>query len=383
MSIVANWSRWRRPASIARSPNVPRTEGGYWEPSVDPSGRLLVVPDAAGLGFWEADGGAKLGVLPLVDGRHAFFDGSGDLWTIGVGGLLHWPVRWGMDGAVHLGPPDPLMTANRFSGTEGISGSRDGRVVAVAIFEGAVVLHRDRPGRGIWLGPQADCRHVVVSPDGRYVLTSTHHFLPKDHDPPASSVWDACSGRRLKVFDRESLAGFTGDGLRLLAGGRLWRLGSWEPGPAVNVGGGDFAEGAGLIASGTGPVVSLVSVATGHEVARLEDPNQDVATYRSFTPDGTRLFTTGRQSESIHAWDLRLIRRRLDELGLDWEAPSFPPEAPRPDPPPRRLVIDIGSTEPLFDDPQRLLTRYSVALTFRPRNTEALSARRASRPGPA
>ena len=122
-------------------------------------------------------------------------------------------------------------------------------------------------------------------------------------------------------------------------------------------------------------------MATGHEVARLEDPNQEVATYRSFTPDGTRLFTTSRQSESIHAWDLRLIRRRLDELGLDWEAPPFPPEAPRPDPPPRRLVIDYGSMEPLLDDPQRLLTRYSVALTFRPRDAEALLSPR-PRPGP-
>ncbi len=116
-------------------------------------------------------------------------------------------------------------------------------------------------------------------------------------------------------------------------------------------------------------------MATGREVARLEDPHQEVVTSRCFTPDGTRLFTTSLQSESIHAWDLRLIRRRLDELGLDWEAPPFPPESPRPDPPPRRLVIDFGSMEALLDDPQRLLTRYGVALTFRPRDAEALRRR--------
>ena len=55
-------------------------------------------------------------------------------------------------------------------------------------------------------------------------------------------------------------------------------------GPTVDVGGGDFAEGAGLLACGTGPVVSLVSVATGREVARLEDPNQDVATFPQLHP---------------------------------------------------------------------------------------------------
>jgi hypothetical protein len=64
-------------------------------------------------------------------------------------------------------------------------------------------------------------------------------------------------------------------------------------------------------------------VATDHAGARLEDPNQEVATYRRFTPDGTRLFTTSRQSESIHAWDLRLIRRRLAELDLDQQRPDY------------------------------------------------------------
>jgi WD40 repeat protein/tetratricopeptide (TPR) repeat protein len=345
--------------------NGPRAERSYSQPAIDPSGRLLVVPEVEGLGCWEPAGGTRLALLPLGS-RKPFFDGSGDLWTYNDAGLLRWPVRWGVDGAVHLGPPDRLATPGMVNHDLAASASRDGRVVAVANYEGAVVLHRDQPGRGIWLGPQADCRHVAVSPDGQYVLTGTHHS-------PASTIWDARSGRPLKAFDGEGQLGFTGDGLRLLAGGRLWTLGSWEPGPAV--GGGEFAEGAGLLASGTGPVVSLVSVATGHELARLEDPNQDVGTFRRFTPDGTRLFTTSRQSESIRAWDLRLLRRRLAELDLDWEAPPFPPETFRPDPPPRRLVIDFGSMEALLDDPQRLLTRYGVALTFRPRDAEALHRR--------
>jgi WD40 repeat protein len=351
-------------------------ELSYLQPSIDPSGRLLVVPEGQALEFWELAGGTRLGKIVdmHMQGRGPFFDGSGDLWTNGVGGLLNWPVRAGEDGAVHLGPPDRLATRPMDSHDLSVSSSRDGRVVAVANYEGAVVLDRDQPGRGIWLGPQADCRNVAVSPDGRYVLTRSQNFY-KDHDPPPSSVWDARSGRRLKDFDRDDQSGFTGDGLRLLAEGRFWRLGSWEPGPTVDVGGGSFAEGAGLCTSGTGPVVSLVSVATGREVARLEDPNQEAATFRTFTRDGTRLFTTSRQGESIHAWDLRLIRLRLAELGLDWEAPPFPPEAPRPDPPPRRLVVDFGSMEPLLDDPQRLLTRYSVALTSRPRDAEAFHRR--------
>ena len=52
-------------------------------------------------------------------------------------------------------------------------------------------------------------------------MSSPEPQFYKDHDPPASSVWDARSGRRLKAFDRESQVGFTGDGLRLLAGGAV------------------------------------------------------------------------------------------------------------------------------------------------------------------
>ena len=38
--------------------------------------------------------------------------------------------------------------------------------------------------------------------------------------------------------------------------------------------------------------------------------------------------------------------------------------------------------EAILDDPQRLLTRYGIALTFRPRNAEALVHRSCPRPGP-
>ncbi len=209
--------------------NVSRAGRAFWQPTIDPSGRLLVVSDSGGLGFWDPTGGTKLGQFPQLGGRQNFFDDSGGLWTHNGSGLLRWPVRWGEDGAVHLGPPERFATS-AFAGHDlWAAGSRDGRVVAVANYEGAVVLHRDQPGRGIWLGPQADCRKVAVSLDGRYVLTATHHS-------PASTIWDARSGRPLKAFDGEDKIGFTGDGLRLLAGGRLWTLGSWEPGPAVAAG---------------------------------------------------------------------------------------------------------------------------------------------------
>ncbi len=72
--------------------NGPRTERHYWNPAIDPSGRLLAVTEETGLGLWEPAGGTRLGKLPV--GNHTIFDGSGDLWTYDDAGLLRWPVRW-------------------------------------------------------------------------------------------------------------------------------------------------------------------------------------------------------------------------------------------------------------------------------------------------
>src|SRR5262249_49766713 len=42
---------------------------------------------------------------------------------------------------------------------------------------------------------------------------------------------------------------------------------------------------------------------------------------------GTRLVVVSGFSSSIHIWDLRAIRMRLKEMGLDWDWPEFPPAA--------------------------------------------------------
>ena len=56
----------------------------------------------------------------------------------------------------------------------------------------------------------------------------------------------------------------------------------------------------------------------------LEDPNLDSTDQAVFTPDGTRLIAVN-SVKGIHVWDLRLIRRQLKELGLDWDWPEFDP----------------------------------------------------------
>jgi hypothetical protein len=59
-------------------------------------------------------------------------------------------------------------------------------------------------------------------------------------------------------------------------------------------------------------------------VARLEDPQGDLSTWMSFTPDATQLVVAARYAGVIHRWDLRAIRSRLKEMNLDWNWPEFP-----------------------------------------------------------
>lgn len=74
-----------------------------------------------------------------------------------------------------------------------------------------------------------------------------------------------------------------------------------------------------LVFEGGSGVAHLIDPESGKEFARLEDPNQDRAAHYSFSPDGTKLVSATSDGFCLHVWDLKLIRRQLAELDLDWD----------------------------------------------------------------
>jgi Anaphase-promoting complex, cyclosome, subunit 3 len=74
----------------------------------------------------------------------------------------------------------------------------------------------------------------------------------------------------------------------------------------------------------------------------LDDPNQDLCYAPVFSPDGTKLIVVN-GGNGIHVWDLRLIRERLAELGLDWDAPVYPPADPEGKVEPLKVEVRLGS----------------------------------------
>jgi WD40 repeat protein len=123
------------------------------------------------------------------------------------------------------------------------------------------------------------------------------------------------------------------------AGTRLWEVGTWREARRFETGFVAFSPDSRLLAiSDVFGVIRLVETATNREVARLTGPEPMWYQPECFTPDGARLVATCSSQQGIYVWDLRLIRRQLKELGLDWDWPEFDPGTESPPPPAVRVV---------------------------------------------
>jgi serine/threonine protein kinase/WD40 repeat protein len=337
----------------------------YLSVTVSPSGRLLVAATTDGFGFWDLAGGSEVAFISMP-GHHnqVLFEPTGAVLTLTETGVLRWPVRLESPSADHLvvGPPEPLPLPP--GNSLGLSG--DGRVIASCsraagaphTYAGGWILHADRPGPPIRIDAGADVAFIAVSPDGRWVVTAAHEAGP-------IKIWDARDGRLVKqLADQENAyPAFSHDGRWLCIGGRggeLFAVGDWEPGPRVG-GSGTFAPDGKLfaIASGAG-TIRLVDPADGRELATLSDPNQVACLAPIFTLDGTKLIASS-PSNGIHVWDLRLIRRQLADMGLDWDTPPY-----------QQADIENGRAVPLSVE-VRLGDRVLIALSSEERARQAIN----------
>jgi serine/threonine protein kinase/WD40 repeat protein len=330
---------------------------GLSAPILYPDGRRLAASSGANwLSFFDAVSGEELASVRLP-GEYAagpvFFDApsgppasgrpdwkaglpeeekTGGWITGGHSGVLVWPAR--LDPArpsvLRVGPPRLLIADAGGGDSSGASASEDGRIMAVPQGDSTVVLHRDQPGRRMILDPQYDVRFSAVSPDGRWVVTGSHWW---DGRSKSARIWDAETGRQVHELPVKgsTRARFSPDGQWLLtltgSDTRLWEVGAWREVRRLTGSGGTFSPDSRLLAIRDGSSeIRLEETTTGREVARLTGPEQGGYLPTCFTPDGTRLFA---QSGSfIYVWNLRLIRRQLKELGLNWHWPEFPPAAP-------------------------------------------------------
>jgi WD40 repeat protein len=283
--------------------------------------------------IWDFPGGKELAFLEESPWNIAAWDNApvrvpapgrteAVLLTRGVNGTLLRTIRYDpLDGGVGVGPAQKLPVPPAWAH---LAQSRDGRVLAAAQYEGAVVWLRDQGDRLIQLGPQHDVRYVAVSPDGEWVVTGSHSA------PRGGKVWEARTGKLVKDLPSGGWVCFSPDGKRLLNGGtydirplRRWNVGSWAEIPFQEPLEGNIPafsrDGKLLVLESGNGIARLVEAATGKEYARLEDPDQHRSSGYAFSPDGRHLVSATGDGHCVHVWDLAAIRRQLAELGLDWD----------------------------------------------------------------
>jgi WD40 repeat protein len=317
--------------------------------AISPDGRLVAVGMSSGFGIWDVVSRTQMAFVPTGSTTLAF-EASGALITHGDIGLLRWPIR-PIVGGLKVGPPQRLFSG-KWGWVSEIALSRDNRLLAVTQETRAALLRLDRAGQVVFLEPHPGMVTVAISPDGKWVATGS---LPTGG--ASVKVWNAENGHLIKEFFTGlcPVVRFSPNGKWLAickdqgrhakeSGGHLYEVGTWTKGPTSFDGEVAFSPGSDLLAvTDRLGIIRLLDPETGKELARLEDPNRDRAWALTFSADGTRLASMANDSQSIHVWDLRAIRRQLVKMGLDWERPPYPDEQTTKPSTALHLEIDYGN----------------------------------------
>ncbi|MGH7139420.1 MAG: WD40 repeat domain-containing protein, partial [Pirellulales bacterium] len=314
-------------------------------PTVHPGGALAAIGLTDGVALFDLDTGKEL--AQIATGTVSVqFDGAGNLLTNGFEGFFRWPVRADSPNPRRLlvGPPERLPF---HPGDGEIAVSRNGQVVAQAMwngygmapFAGGWILHPDAP-EPRRLNADKSTGRCSVSPDGRWAAFSDDFHW--------AEVFETASGKSLRKWSAgpPNLCRFSPDGRWLITGvdnGRLYATDTWEPGPQLGAGEPSAATAEWVALAQTNGIYRLVELASGRELAQLEDPEQNTRP-AVFTPDGTKLIVAAKNGLAV--WDLRRIRTELAKLGLDWDAPPYPPAQEVEAEPPLEVRLDLGSLAP-------------------------------------
>ena len=354
-------------------------KGPYACSAISADGRLLAGGgNAVGIGLWDFSSGK---LLAFLEGDYNFvlWEPSGALLVMGESGLFRRTVRRDpSSGEVHVG------CARKALGTR------------------SPVEHRPKPGRaGLGLRSISRRRRPARGSAGAvdsawapcgcaFCRRESEWSMGRDGGVRPSRRCEGLGARTGKLEKDLSEIGlfcrvvFSPDGKCLLTTSgftrqiRAWRVGSWaeirfkEPLHGDNPA---FSPDGRLLVAETGSgVARLLDPASGKEFAQLDDPSQDRTVEFGFSPDSTKLVCATSDGHCLHIWDLRLMRRQLAQMGLDWDMPPHPDPRQRFPKPQKRSVdgrsnsLARGLTDRSASTLPQSLLRWSDEISQKRRN---------------
>jgi serine/threonine protein kinase/WD40 repeat protein len=332
--------------TLPRTPIVERND--IAEVGFSPDGRWLAATADNGIRLWDVPSGKAHAFFATTTAEDVEFHPSGkELFTSGAAGVYRWAFRREGD-TLQIGPARKLPVPG---GKTRIGLDKRGRTLAAV----------DGSQRGLgWIldlessGNDARQLHhplsasVAVSPDGSLVAAGAHNGR-------GVGVWESSSGklvRHLLPEEPVTRVAFSPNGRWLVIGVRselsLWEVASWKRIGVIRREQGSQTSNAAF--SGDGSVlavtislsaIQLHELATWKPFARLQGPHTDPVWVGAFSPDSSLLAVTTLDGD-LAIWDLRLVRTRLQEIGLDWPQRPYPPAPPRAEGPPMRVEVDPG-----------------------------------------
>jgi serine/threonine protein kinase/WD40 repeat protein len=303
-----------------------------------PDGKLLLATYHSGLRLWDAASGKPLFHLPWEpSGTFTFvrFHPNGtNFFLVSANAIQEWSLI--------MSETNTSLTrriswnVNRKGNLFGLS--QDGNILATST-DGAVHLFNTVNGWDLMSTPNNRYEAAALNADGRLLAawsTTTTAF----QGPTNVDVWDVGRSNLVKVLPagNSPCAVFSADNRWLVVGDEsrycVWDVHTWQPLYSVPR---KYAGFYGIVAithdSAVMAVaisrnkVQLIELTTGRELATLEPQEQSQINSMTFNHDGTQLAVMC-AAGAVQLWDLRVIRRQLAGMNLDWNLAAFSPSAP-------------------------------------------------------
>ncbi len=306
-------------------------------------GRLLATGSADGVRFWDLATNEELGHIPmeLVQSLSFLPDDSG-LVTCGNDGVFLWPLesRSALSGSKDLGIGPPRRLAPGENWRE-LSLSMDGRHFAASEYSSAkdvspmhnLVFEMDSTNSPVRIKGPVNQGISTLSPDARWLATG----IWRDKEV---TIWDARSGRKVTVLpvgDSAFYPKFSPDGRWLVAGTAsefyCWEVGTWKQHYVITPDATPTSQPSTTTFSPDGEIIAVfhrynrTHFVDAHQGKVLATLDLDRHVPLCFSRDRGTLVMAAADGQ-LKVLDLRLIRRQLAEMNLDWDMPPLPPAEP-------------------------------------------------------